>query len=166
VRLAGGVTWMREANAVDCSTMKDFAGPVATVIAAFSAVSVTGYFAFRQWQTAREKLLLDLFEKRFAIYEELLSAVVGRQIDQTTYLGFKSAASRARFLFGPKVQTFLDRTSQDLLETVAQSLRTEPIPEDQSAAAARLNRLNDFSNALGEKVAPYMNHHQKAASRS
>jgi hypothetical protein len=93
--------------------------------------------------------------------------VVGRQIDQTSYLGFKSAASRARFLFGPKVQTFLDRTSQDLLETVAQSLRTEPIPEDQNAAAAaaslaRLNRLNDFSNALGELVAPYMNHHQKA----
>ena len=60
------------------SILKDFAGPVATVIAALSAVGVTGYFVFRQWQiakqqpqTAREKLLLDLFDKRFALYEEL-----------------------------------------------------------------------------------------------
>ena len=54
--------------------VKDFAQPVATLGAA-SAVAV---FAYRQWRTADEqaktaldKLKLDLFERRYAIYVEL-----------------------------------------------------------------------------------------------
>jgi hypothetical protein len=48
------------------AVMKDFAGPVATILAALVAVGVTWVFARRQWKTEREKLLLDLFDKRFA----------------------------------------------------------------------------------------------------
>ncbi len=35
--------------------------------------------AFLQWKTAREKVLLDLFDKRFAVYDELRSVVVDPQ---------------------------------------------------------------------------------------
>jgi hypothetical protein len=136
-----------------------------SLVTAFIA-AIVAVIAFLQWQTAREKVLLDLFDKRFAVYADLCEVVRG-QIDQTSYFGFKGAASRARFLFGPEVQTFLDRTSQDLLETVEQNLKTEPIPEDQrvalqAAQVARADRLSDFSRDFDEKVALYMNHHQKA----
>ncbi len=32
---------------------------------------MTGYFAWQQWQTAVDKLRYDLFEKRYAIYNEV-----------------------------------------------------------------------------------------------
>src|SRR5882757_8053862 len=63
--------------------LKDFAGPVATVIAAASALAVTAYFNFRQAaiataqlkiaatqrDIASDKLKHDLFEKRYEIYD-------------------------------------------------------------------------------------------------
>jgi hypothetical protein len=157
--------------------MKDFAAPVATIIAAFSAVGVTGYFAFRQWQTAREqsqtarkKLLLDLFDKRFAVYDELRSAMsrhLGSSTDQTAFLEFARASSRAGFVFGPEVQTFLEDRRNDLDRgTTLRSLVSQPIPEGREAAAAELaallRRLADFFRDFDQLVAPYMSHHQKA----
>jgi hypothetical protein len=51
---------------------KDFAGPIATIVAAITAVCVTGYFAWRQTQIAKEqadvakqKLRQDVFERQY-----------------------------------------------------------------------------------------------------
>jgi hypothetical protein len=46
-------------------------GPVATILAAIVAVLVTGYFAWRQSETALDQLRVALFEKRYAIYDEV-----------------------------------------------------------------------------------------------
>jgi hypothetical protein len=49
-----------------CVQLVQALGPtVVAVIAAF----IAGYIAWRQWRTAHDKLSLDLFEKRFAVYE-------------------------------------------------------------------------------------------------
>ncbi len=45
---------------------------------AFIGAIVT-FIAFLQWTTARQKVLLDLFDKRFAVYEELRE-VIGRHL--------------------------------------------------------------------------------------
>ena len=52
-------------------SLHDFAAPVATILAAFAAVSVTGYFAWRQAFLAREKLRLDLYNRRFETFSSL-----------------------------------------------------------------------------------------------
>jgi hypothetical protein len=150
---------------LDYGTLKDFAGPVATVVAAFSAVGVTGYFARRQWRTAKDKLLLDLFDKRFAVYDEL-RAVVGRQMgggpDPNALFDFTQAASRANFLFGSEIQTLLAKTRIDLLNEVA--VRDYPRPVSDALEAehvARMERLRNFFKDFDELVPPYMNHHQK-----
>jgi len=51
---------------------KDFAGPIATISAAIAAVCVTGYFAWRQTQIAKEqvdiakqKVRHDVFERQY-----------------------------------------------------------------------------------------------------
>jgi hypothetical protein len=159
--------WTEGRWRLDCSTVKDFAGPVATVVAALTAVVVTGYFAHRQWRTAKDKLLLDLFDKRFALYEELRAAVVRRGIDQNSVLDFKRAISRAQFLFGPEVQTFLERTAKDLSRAMVEQIR-EPsaVAEDQREAyqadlIALLDRLVNFFNDFDQLIAPYMSHHQR-----
>lgn len=53
---------------------KDFAGPLATIIASV----IAGYFIYRQSKTAEkqaetalDQLRYNLFEKRFAIYEDV-----------------------------------------------------------------------------------------------
>jgi hypothetical protein len=103
-------------------TLKDFAGPVATIIASLAAVTVTGYFARRQWRTAKDKLLLDLFDKRLAVYEELRQAFMRCREgnDQNAALEFKEAISRARFFFDTQVTFFLDQTARELNEEFVQ----------------------------------------------
>jgi hypothetical protein len=48
--------------------LKDFAGPVATIVASPSAVYVTAHFAQRQAWLAKEKLRYDLFDRRLNIF--------------------------------------------------------------------------------------------------
>jgi hypothetical protein len=45
--------------------------PIATILAAVAAVSVTGYFAWHQKNIAREKLRLDLYDRRFRIFTSI-----------------------------------------------------------------------------------------------
>jgi len=58
--------------------LKDFAGPIATIIAALAAVCVTGYFAWRQTRIAKEQadlardeLRRDLYRRRFEIFTSI-----------------------------------------------------------------------------------------------
>jgi hypothetical protein len=57
---------------------KDFVGPIATIIAAVAAVSVTAYFAWHQKKIAedqahiaRDKLRHDLYDRRFEIFSSI-----------------------------------------------------------------------------------------------
>jgi len=142
---------------------RDFAGPVATVIAA----SAAAYFARQQWKTAQEKVRLDLFDRRFTIYRELRAGVSrARGGDQGAVLGFHSATSQAQFLFGPEVTSFLEGTARDLAADLVQWQSPRPASAEQQEAAsnklvARANRLDAFFNELDMLVGPYMKHHQK-----
>jgi hypothetical protein len=138
-------------------------------LTAFVAV-IVAVIAFLQWVTAREKVRLDLFDKRFAVYDELRAAMSLHLGGDTgpAFLEFARAVSRARFLFGPEVQAFLEDREKDLgREMTLKGLLPQPIPEDQrgetaAELAALLRRHADFRRDFDQLVAPYMNHHQKA----
>lgn len=60
--------------------IKDFSAPVATIIAAIAALSVTAYFAWHQKKIANEqadiarnKLRLDLYDRRFEIFSSIFA---------------------------------------------------------------------------------------------
>ena len=137
--------------------------------------AVVAVIAFLQWNTAREKVLLDLFDKRFAVYDEL-RGVVGRHIrtgiGQGDIFVFARAASRAQFLFGAEVQAFLEARRIDLGRSMFErNSQPQPVPEDRRAAVqaelvAREDRLINFFVDFDKLVAPYMNHHQKALGHS
>ena len=93
---------------------KDFAGPIATIIAAFAAVSVTWRFAWRQTQIAKEqadiakqKLLHDVFERqyerRYRIYRaarKLLWGIAGnRNVSNEDLRAYVLKTGDAVFLF-------------------------------------------------------------------
>jgi hypothetical protein len=142
-----------------------------SLLTAFIAI-IVAVITLLQWITARQKVVLDLFDKRFAVYEELRE-VIGRYGGHGPNLKdigkFTQAASRAQFLFGSEVTAFLEHRRLDLnREFVARASERDPqlIPEAQRKAAedeyaARLNRLTDFFKDFDILVAPYMKHTQK-----
>ena len=83
-------------------------GPVAISLVTVIIAVAVGVIAYRQWKTAREKLVLDLFERRFTLY---VAAKVG--VDQVLRDGsardndgirnIAVVRSEAIFLFGDEV---------------------------------------------------------------
>jgi hypothetical protein len=148
--------------------------------------AIVACIALLQWITARQKVVLDLFDKRFEVYEDLREAI-NEYLTQTTtyrvrerggvwtgtpnYIGkFGRAADRARFLFGPEITRFLEARRMDLNDDFFDSNRPETevpeIPEDRRKAredrrVAREDRLVHFFEDFDVLVAPYMKHTQK-----
>jgi hypothetical protein len=87
------------------------------------------YVAFQQWRTARDKLRLDLFDRRLSNYQSI-AATVRAYLAAVRDLKFPNAESSevstqhdefwslydsARFLFGPDVCDCLDDISERLI---------------------------------------------------
>jgi len=74
---------------------------------------VAGVIAHRQAAVAKAKLKLDLFDKRYPIFEEvwkIMSAVVNKGTRDQNYglfTPFNNLIPRTRFLFGPDVEAYL-----------------------------------------------------------
>jgi hypothetical protein len=88
-------------------------------LTAFVAL-IVAFIAALQWVTARQKLVLDLFDKRYEVYEELFEAI-NEYFTQSPagmkYIGkFTRAAGRAQLLFGPEIEitSFLEARRRDL----------------------------------------------------
>jgi hypothetical protein len=133
-------------------------------------VAIIGFF---QWQTAHHRIVLDLFDKRFATYEELRKVISEQQtsgaVSNEMLFAYIRATNRARFLFGPEVTSYLDARYKDLVK--ASLLFTQartPSPEldrerQADATAALLDRLTDFHKETERLFGPYMRLHQKLA---
>jgi hypothetical protein len=73
---------------------------------------VTVYIAYQQWQTNRQKVELDRYDRRLRIYEEvrrILSIILrdaGASIDDLQK--FRISVSEADFLFGPEIPEYID----------------------------------------------------------
>jgi hypothetical protein len=78
------------------------------IIAAMVAV-----IAYRQWRTAHQNVLLQLFDKRMVVIKELRGIVAEILQESTVHNGesvrFLRATTGADFLFGSEVKAYLDR---------------------------------------------------------
>lgn len=95
---------------------KDFAGPVATVIASITVAAVAIYFQRRQTHLAEHRLRLDLFEKRYAKLldaKQLLEAVTAvqdwRDIRGVSIRDLYVSLDEGRFLLSRETYGFLKR---------------------------------------------------------
>jgi hypothetical protein len=130
--------------------------------------AVVAAVGFCQFVVARQKVRLDLFDKRFAVYEELRLSI-GEQlkynrVSDADYFKFARAVSRAKFLFGSEVSQYLEERRKDLgLVTIeARNLLTDEQKrhrEDEYVAC--LHRLGNFYTVFDALVLPYMQHTQK-----
>ena len=69
--------------------------------------------AYRQWATARDKLRLDLYERRLAVYQaarNLLGTVYTLgDISQDAEFAYLNGTSGSQWLFGPEVKDYLKK---------------------------------------------------------
>jgi hypothetical protein len=71
-----------------------------------------GVIAFMQWRTAHQKVVLDLFDRRLAVYttarEAVSRVVTSGSNDRDSDLGLLEALHASMFLFGDDVKDFLN----------------------------------------------------------
>jgi hypothetical protein len=75
---------------------------------------IAAWIAFRQSQIARNRLKLDLFDKRMAVYqavrEALGTAATQGNLTLEQQIKYLQGTRTAQWLFGPKVSAYLDET--------------------------------------------------------
>lgn len=73
---------------------------------------VATYIAFQQWQTNRQKLVLDRYDRRLKVYEEVrkILSIILRDADASydDLLRFRTSVSEADFLFGQDITEYID----------------------------------------------------------
>jgi uncharacterized ubiquitin-like protein YukD len=70
------------------------------------------YIAWQQWKTNQQKLVLDRYDRRLRVYEEVkkvLSIIIrDAKISVEDLLRFRTTVSEADFLFGPEIPEYID----------------------------------------------------------
>jgi hypothetical protein len=136
------------------------------IIAAGTTIFVAAV-AYFQWRTAQQKAVLDLFERRHAIYE-IVRKAVGTMIssslafDQKQETEFLEAKERAYFFFGDDVGDYLTKLWDDILDV--RTADAESRDEQNSAARgemaakrrAALTRITQFYSTGQPLFAKYM----------
>ena len=97
----------------------EWAKSAPTTFAALVIGCIAAYIAFHQWRVAKAKLNLDLFERRYAIFEatwnELSSPVWAHEVPLTNP-NFTNLFPKAQFLFGPEIRDYMLEVSNKIGE--------------------------------------------------
>lgn len=117
------------------------------------------YFAYQQHRTARDKLRLDLYSKRFAVYHGLrdLIAIVVRDasVELSDINSFSATTLEATFLFEDEISEYLRAVRSCAIDL--RSLRDKldgpgsfPVGRERSAAAEAEGQLLRWFTEQGE----------------
>lgn len=131
-------------------------------------VAILGiYIASRQWQTARNKLKFDLFEKRFAVYEASKSfldsiASSGKVKDEELFK-FLLATRQARWLLDVELANYL---KMDIYKKATEikiyesDLEAIPVGAERSKNVQKQREIKTFLIdqylILDEKLSPFL----------
>lgn len=131
-------------------------------------VAVLGsIIAYRQWRTAQNKLKLDLFEKRFAVYDSarhLVSSITthGIVINEEIYK-FIAYTREAKWLLNTDIAMYLDEELYRKalhLQALDSQLAGLPVGEARSANVHTQTELKNWIlqqyNVLDEKFSPFL----------
>jgi hypothetical protein len=113
------------------------------IIAAITVIFVATV-AFLQWHTAQQKAVLDLFDRRHAIYDIVRNAVStmasnSTAFDQGREIEFMQAMERAYFFFGDDVVAYLERLWSAIMD-VRDADKELPDTKDPAARVAAMAR--------------------------
>jgi hypothetical protein len=114
-----------------------------------------------QWHTARQRVLLDLFERRMAIFDgirKVVSEVVnGGAVRTQDVVAFSRAMDRVDLLFGPEVKAYLDELHQTFIRkhhagATLSAVRSKEVDLPDAKAQEVVNREADAEAAAFEEI--------------
>jgi hypothetical protein len=118
-----------------------------------------GYIGVRQYITSRQKLKLELFGKRFAIFQATKTymgqVLTGDFTEKQAQREFLIATQGARFVFDKKIRAYIDSIWEKSIDLENWS-KDQDSSENSASRAAYMKWFNDQLSAIEEKFAPYM----------
>lgn len=135
-------------------------------IAAVTAIFVA-LVAFLQWRTAQQKSVLDLFERRRAIYDivrKAVSRMTGSSagFDQEREIEFREVVEQAYFFFGDDVEEYLKQMLSDIMDVrnadAESPATTDPETKSKIGKKRReaIDRIEQFHTTGRALFAKYM----------
>jgi hypothetical protein len=132
--------------------IKDFLGPAATIIAAFTAAGIAWYFAWQQARiaqqqanTALDQLRHSSFEKRYAIYKDVqdLIRLLINEADKAEFRPFEVlphyvVMDEAMFFFPPEICAWMRQLKNDCQSFLSSHAARGRNPEEYSNKQQRL----------------------------
>lgn len=142
------------------------------LIGTFFLAAFAALIAYRQWRTAHQRLVFDLFERRMKIFDdgrEILNGVMrSGDANDTQVVEFSRVAERAKFLFGDEVVMYVEeiRFAVNDLSACRIMLRSQNIPATERAkyaadAARCMNLIASFYIKFPRLIVPYVRMTQK-----
>lgn len=149
--------------------------PLITGGATFIVGMIVAFIAWRQWETAKDKLTIDLFDRRLLAWQRIQKSLKDRTKEilaahdnemqpafvNDTVHGLWTALDDAQFLFGPEVRTAFQELDDAVFAWGGMHPHEwTPAEGDRSSKlrAVRVGhkRVNDARAKLREAVEPYM----------
>jgi hypothetical protein len=116
--------------------------------------------AYFQWRTAHQRVVLELFDRRVAVFRELEDAAkgmlnaVGRKDMEAPFWSYIRAEANARFLFGEEVIAALTRLRGDIADAMSFSEISDDQPERQQMSDRKYRALQNIAAFLQGGSAP------------
>jgi hypothetical protein len=125
------------------------------------------FIAWQQWQTNRNKLKFELFDRRLVVYQaaqDLLSVVTGSgDVPSEKSFEFLMRTRAAKFLFDDEIDQYLYRelyAKAVALQTLNSELKDVPVGDERSRLARERKEVFDWFaaqiEALDRKFSPFL----------
>lgn len=133
-------------------------------MSAFATTIISGLVlvvAFMQWRTAHQKVLLDLFDRRFRVYND-----VGNAMDEffsgsstetviAARLALLRPSSQATFLFGPEVSEQIALISQQMGDLTFKIRKKDAADLDYEARNQLISEIVELDGRLDSWREPF-----------
>ena len=137
-----------------------------TLILASVIGCVTAYIAIQQWLTARNKFRLDLFDRRFPVFEEamrLAIAIARKGICTDEQLREYAIASKGvRFLFDQQMEDYCRKLYNEAIAVQVGKEKMEGLPPDNERVTSseawnkRVRWFNEQVDEMPIRFAPFL----------
>jgi hypothetical protein len=117
--------------------------------------------AWQQHRVARDKLRLDLFDKRLAVFQEVKHAITAAyERNEVDLLRYKQAVASSAFLFGSDVHAYLGEVLEKLIQVKEYSgnvrLSAAMYPDNAPKEILLVKWLKAQPDRSVEVFSPYM----------
>lgn len=133
------------------------------------------YIAWAQWRTARDKLRLDLFEKRVRVYDAVINALNEfyreAKFSPEGFAEYQLGVSGAQWLFGEEVQAYLKEFRSKMWEFELHQAQLEGLDGGDGRLPHIAGKQSvrqwfvDQPDQIDELFMPYLEFRELVASR-